>query len=166
MALPEFQWDCTTQCCRAFTLALARLSCFNFSFRVTFLSRFGRPTFLRYLSWHPMLCWCVNNSRVFCVSQFDPYIELALNWADFILLAVTLRFRFIRFISATTAFDFVLLNIDYVTTRPFERQLKISVYSYCGHLHVPIPAPCIRSCFMSLILPCLLLCIASCSFLH
>jgi len=27
MALPAFQWDCTTQCCRAFTLALAGLSC-------------------------------------------------------------------------------------------------------------------------------------------
>ena len=27
MALPAFQWDRTTQCCRAFTLALARLSC-------------------------------------------------------------------------------------------------------------------------------------------
>jgi len=26
-ALPAFQWDRTTQCCRAFTLALARLSC-------------------------------------------------------------------------------------------------------------------------------------------
>ena len=29
MALPAFQWDRTTQCCRAFTLALARLSCWN-----------------------------------------------------------------------------------------------------------------------------------------
>jgi len=27
MALPAFQLDRTTQCCRAFTLALARLSC-------------------------------------------------------------------------------------------------------------------------------------------
>ena len=27
MALPAFQWDRTTQCCRTFTLALARLSC-------------------------------------------------------------------------------------------------------------------------------------------
>jgi len=29
MALPAFEWDHTTQCCRAFTLALARLSCKN-----------------------------------------------------------------------------------------------------------------------------------------
>jgi len=29
MALPAFQWDHTTQCCRAFTLALARLSCYS-----------------------------------------------------------------------------------------------------------------------------------------
>ena len=27
MALPAFEWDHTTQCCRAFSLALARLSC-------------------------------------------------------------------------------------------------------------------------------------------
>jgi len=27
MALPAFEWDHTTQCCRTFTLALARLSC-------------------------------------------------------------------------------------------------------------------------------------------
>ena len=29
MALPAFQCDCTTQCCRTFTLALARLSCYR-----------------------------------------------------------------------------------------------------------------------------------------
>ena len=28
MALPAFEWDHTTQCCRVFTLALARLSCY------------------------------------------------------------------------------------------------------------------------------------------
>ena len=90
MALPAFQWDCTTQCCRAFTLALARLSCFSNVYAASILKlthqgqhwrgrRIFRSVRLQYY------CWCNNIIIFYWETRTSDPIKVVI-WSETLIL--------------------------------------------------------------------------------
>jgi len=80
MALPAFQWDRTTQCCRAFTLALARLSCNLPGFTFLVPAHSGGPGHLPEEVKRLCVCVCV------CVIYWTDYWRYLANLHDLLTL--------------------------------------------------------------------------------